>query len=293
MNKLASETRAQILHLLCEGTSIRAVTRLTDVSKNTVAKLLIDAGKACEAYHDANVRDVKATRIQVDEIWTFTYAKQKNVSTAKAASLNAGGTWTWTALDAESKMIVSYLVGGRDSEYAIEFMDDVASRLANRVQLASDGHKSYLEAVEGALGTDIDYALLVKMYGAAPESTKGRCSPAECTGARKMRVEGDPDLDHVITSYVERNNLTMRMHMHRLTRLTNGFSKKAENHAYAVALHIMYYNFVRVHSKLRMSPAMTAGVTDRLWEISNIVELVEEAEAVQPRMRGSYKKGSA
>ena len=293
MNKLDPAERARILHLLCEGNSIRAVTRLTGASKITVTKLLIDAGKACMAFHDANVRGVKSKRIQVDEIWSFTYAKQKNVSAAKAAPEHAGDTWTWTALDADSKMIVSYFVGGRDGECAMWFMDDLRSRLANRVQLTSDGHKAYLEAVEGAFGADIDYAMLVKIYGASPESAKGRYSPAECTGARKERIEGKPDFDHVSTSYVERHNLTMRMHMRRFTRLTNAFSKKVENHAYAVALHMMYYNFVRLHSKLRVSPAMAAGVATRLWEVADIVALVEAEEAKSDRKRGPYKKADA
>jgi len=266
------------------------VTRVTGASKNTVIKLLIDAGKVCMAYHDATVRNVKAKRIQVDEIWSFTYAKQKNVATAKAAPADAGDTWTWTAIEADTKLIVSYFVGGRDGECAMWFMDDLRSRLANRVQLTSDGHKAYLEAVDGAFGSDIDYAMLVKMYGAAPESAKGRYSPAECTGARKERIEGNPDFAHVSTSYAERNNLTMRMHMRRFTRLTNAFSKKVENHAYAVALHMMYYNFVRIHSKLRMTPAMAAGVSTKLWEVSDIVGLVEVKEAENPTVRGPYKK---
>lgn len=292
MNRLSSEDRTRILHLLCEGQSIRAITRLTGASKNTVAKLLADAGKVCMAYHDANVRNVKAERVQVDEIWSFTYAKQKNVATAKAAPEGAGDTWTWTAIDADSKLIVSYLVGGRDAEYAMWFMDDLRSRLANRVQLTSDGHRAYLEAVEGAFGADVDYAQLVKLYGAlGGSSPEKRYSPAECTGIRKRTVEGRPDDAHVSTSYVERNNLTMRMHMRRFTRLTNGFSKKVENHAYAVALHMMYYNFVRIHGKLRMTPAMAAGVTDRLWEISDIVALVEAADS-KPAKRGPYKKDS-
>ena len=288
MNKLTLEERARILHLLCEGMSIRAITRLTGASKNTVAKLLIDAGKACAAYHDANVRNVKAERIQVDEIWSFTYAKQKNVATAKEAPEGAGDTWTWTALDADSKMILSYLVGGRDSEYAMEFMDDLAARLANRVQLTSDGHKAYLQAVEGAFGCDVDFAQLVKMYGSTI-TAPGRYSPAECTGAKKIRVMGSPDFADVSTSYVERQNLTMRMHMRRFTRLTNAFSKKVENHAHAVALHMMYYNFVRIHKTLRVTPAMAAGVTDKLWEIADIAKLVEDAEA-KPGKRGPYKK---
>jgi IS1 family transposase len=289
MNKLSLDDRARIIHLLCEGMSIRAITRLTGASKNTVAKLLIDAGKVCVAYHDANVRNVKASRVQVDEIWSFTYAKQKNVASAKAAPIDAGDTWTWTAIDADNKMILSYFVGGRDGECAMWFMDDLASRLANRVQLTSDGHRAYLEAVEGAFGADVDYAQLVKIYGNSPESFKGRYSPADCTGIKKTRIEGNPDADHVSTSYVERSNLTMRMHMRRFTRLTNGFSKKVENHAHAVALHMMYYNFVRIHKTLRMTPAMAAGVSDRLWEIADIAKLVEDAEAA-PAKRGPYKK---
>jgi IS1 family transposase len=290
MNKLSPDDRAQILHMLCEGSSIRSIARITKASKNTISKLLIDAGKACAAYHEANVRDLKTTRVEVDEIWSFTYAKQKNVKTAKAAPANSGDTWTWTAIDADSKMIISYLVGGRDAEYAMWFMDDLRSRLANRVQLTSDGHKAYLEAVEAAFGADIDYAQLIKMYGNAPESFKGRYSPADCTGIKKRRIEGEPDKSLVSTSYVERSNLTMRMHMRRFTRLTNGFSKKIENHAHAVALHMMYYNFVRMHKTLRMSPAMAAGVSDTLWEMKDIVKLVEDAEAAKSTKRGPYKK---
>lgn len=279
MNRLSPEDRARILHLLCEGMSIRAITRLTGASKNTVSKLLVDAGKACAAYHDQHVRNVKAARVQVDEIWSFTYAKQKNVPTAKGAPEGAGDTWTWTALEADTKLIVSYLVGGRDGETAMWFMDDLRSRLANRVQLTSDGHRAYLEAVEGAFGADVDYAQLVKIYGPTM-GAPGRYSPGECIGSKKFRVEGNPDIDHVSTSYVERQNLTMRMHMRRFTRLTNAFSKKIENHAHAVALHMMYYNFVRIHKTLRVSPAMAAGVADKLWEIGDIVKLVEEAEGI-------------
>ena len=192
MNKLPAEDRARILHLLCEGQSIRAITRLTGASKNTVAKLLTDAGKACAAYHDEHVRNLASRRIQVDEIWSFTYAKQKNVAAAKAAPDWAGDTWTWTAIDADTKLVASWLVGGRDGGYAIAFMDDLRSRLANRVQLTSDGHKAYLEAVEGAFGGDVDYAILHKIYGTSPDSAKGRYSPAECIGIEKHRVEGDP-----------------------------------------------------------------------------------------------------
>lgn len=288
MNRLSLEERASILHLLCEGSSIRAITRLTGASKNTVAKLLIDAGKACAACHDANVRDVKAARIQVDEIWSFTYAKQRNVASAKDAPEGAGDTWTWTAIDADSKLIVSYLVGGRDAEYAVAFIQDLADRLANRVQLTADGLNAYIGAVEDAFGDDIDFAQLVKVYGNVPGGV-GRYSPPECIGAAKRRIRGRPDIDQVSTSYVERHNLTQRMHNRRFTRLTNAFSKKVENHAHAVALHMMYYNFVRIHKTLRVTPAMAAGVTDRLWEIADIAKLVEEAEA-KPGKRGPYKK---
>lgn len=294
MNKLSYADRSRILHMLCEGNSIRAIERMAGASKHTISKLLIDAGKACSAYHDQYVRKVKASRVQCDEIWTFTYAKQKNVKTAKAAPDHAGDTWTWTALDADSKLIVSYMVGGRDAEYAMWFMDDLRSRLSNRVQLTTDGHSPYLQAVEGAFGADVDFAQLVKIYGEPTGRTnERRYSPGECCGARQRAVEGKPDPAHISTSFVERQNLTMRMHVRRFTRLTNGFSKKVENHAYAVALHMMYYNFVRVHKTLRMSPAMAAGVSDRLWEIGDIVALVEKAESRVDRKRGLYKKNGA
>ena len=294
MNKLNSAERARILHLLCEGSGIRAVTRLTGASKAKVTKLLIDAGKACMGYHDATVRNVKAKRVQVDEIWSFTYAKQKNVSTAEAAPADAGDTWTWTTLEADSKLILSYFVGGRDGECAMWFMDDLASRLASRVHLTSDGHKAYLEAVEGTFRADIDYAIINKIYGTAPEAYKSRYSPADCIGVKKERIEGKPDLAHASTSYVERSNLTHRMHMRRFTRLKNAFSKKVENHAYVVALHMTYYNFVRVHQKLSTSPAMAASVSSRLWEVSDIVALVEADEAkAAPTKWGPYKKRDA
>ena len=267
MNKLSREDRARILHLLCEGNSIRAVTRLTGASKKAVSRLLVDAGQAASWYQDRVFRNLTCKRVQVDEIWAFVHCKQKNVAAAKKAPPNAGDVWTWTAIDADTKLIPSWFVGGRDSDAAIIFMDDLASRLANRVQLTSDGHKAYLEAVEGAFGADVDYAMLVKLYGATSESAKGRYSPAECIGSRKMRIEGNPDIDHVSTSYAERSNLSVRMHTRRFTRLTNGFSKKAENHAHSVALFAMYYNFVRVHKTLRMTPAMAANVTKRLWEM--------------------------
>ncbi|MEX0827480.1 MAG: IS1 family transposase, partial [Haliea sp.] len=259
MNRLCNTNRAHILHLLCEGSSIRAVTRLTGASKNTVVKLLRDAGMACAWFHDAKVRNLTSRRIQVDEIWTFTYAKQKNVATAKAAPEGAGDTWTWTAIDADTKLMVSWFVGGRDANYALTFMEDLHSRLAGRVQLTSDGHGAYLEAVEGTFGGDVDYAQLVKMYG-RPEggSAERRYSPVECIGARKERITGNPNPEHISTSYAERQNLNMRMHMRRFTRLTNAFSKKIENHALAVALFTTYYNFVRIHKTLRMTPAMAS-----------------------------------
>ena len=292
MNKLPFAKRVQILSLLCEGASMRSISRVADCSINTVTSMLEKAGKACAAYHDENVRNVTSKRVQVDEIWSFTYAKQKNVAGAKAAPDGAGDTWTWTALDADSKLIISHFVGGRDGECAMWFIDDLRSRLANRVQLTSDGHRAYLEAVEGAFGADVDYAQLVKMYGAAPDSAKGRYSPAECTGIKKIKVEGNPDPRHVSTSYVERQNLTMRMHMRRFTRLTNAFSKKFESHAHMVALYSVWYNFVRIHKTLRMSPAMAAGVSDRLWSMKDVAALIEAADA-PAKKRGPYKKRMA
>jgi IS1 family transposase len=288
MNKLSASDRARILHLLCEGSSVRSITRLLNVGKNTVLRLMIDAGKACDAYHNEHVRELKSKRIQVDEIWSFVYAKQKNVADAKAAPEGAGDAWTWTALDADSKLIVSYFVGGRDGDCAAWFIDNLATRLANRIQLTLDGHKAYLDAVEGAFGADVDYAMLNKIYGASPEAAKGRYSPAECIGVKEERIEGKPDPAHISTSYVERSNLTQRMHNRRFTRLTNGFSKKFENHAYSVALFAMYYNFVKTHSTLRMPPAMAAGVSKSPWGVSDIVALVEAAEA-KPSKRGPYK----
>ncbi len=278
MNKLDHEARARILHLLCEGTSIRAVTRLTGASKKAVSKLLVDAGQAAAWYQDRVFVNLTCKRIQVDEIWAFVHCKQKNVAKAKAVPANAGDVWTWTAIDADTKLIPSWFVGGRDSDAAIIFMDDLRSRLSNRVQLTSDGHKAYLEAVEGAFGGDVDYAMLVKLYGPSSELAKGRYSPAECIGARKETIEGDPDPAHINTSYAERQNLNVRMHTRRFTRLTNAFSKKIENHAHSVALFAMYYNFVRIHQTLKMTPAMAAGVTDRLWEIGEIVDVLEAWE---------------
>ena len=289
MNKLSVEDRARILHLLCEGMSIRAVTRTTGASKNTVARLLNDAGKALGDYQDRMFRNLQCRRVQVDEIWSFTYAKQKNVAGALAAPEGAGDTWTWTAICADSKLVLSWLVGSRDAASAYEFIQDVYDRLANRVQLTSDGLNAYINAVRDIFGIDVDFAQLVKVYGSAPDAFKGRYSPAPMLAARKTRIEGRPDPAHVSTSYVERQNLTMRMHMRRFTRLTNGFSKKVENHANAVALHFAYYNFVRIHKTLRVTPAMAAGVTDRLWEMADLVAVIEAAEEA-PKKRGPYKR---
>lgn len=291
MNKLPLAKRVQILSMLVEGSSMRSISRVVDVSINTVSALLVDAGKACAAHHDATVRGVRSKRVQADEIWSFCYAKEKNVATAKAAPEDAGDVWTWTALDADSKLIVSYLVGGRDADYAHEFMQDVAARVANRVQLTTDGHKAYLDAVEGVFGADIDYAMLIKHYG-APVGALGRYSPGDCTGVDLRRVEGRPALAHVSTSYAERQNLTMRMSMRRFTRLTNAFSKKAENHTHALALYFTFYNFVRQHKTLRCSPAMAAGLSTTLWSMEDVVALIDAREAL-PAKRGPYKARGA
>jgi IS1 family transposase len=271
--------------------SIRAITRLTGVSKNTVAKFLNETGLVCAEFHDRTVRHLRCKRVQVDEIWSFTYAKQKNVGEAKSAPAGAGDTWTWTAIDADTKLAVSWLVGGRNAVCAYQFISDLASRVDSRIQLTSDGLRAYVEAVDAAFNGRVDYAQLVKLYGDAPESAKGRYSPAECTGAIKTRVIGNPADEHISTSFVERQNLTMRMHMRRFTRLTNGFSKKFEAHSNAVALHFVYYNFCRIHKSLRTTPAMAAGVTERLWEVKDIVALIEAKETTEmPKVRGPYKK---
>ena len=288
MNKLPLAKRTQILAMLCEGSSMRSISRVADVSINTVSKLLVEAGEACLALHDETVHNVKASRIQCDEIWSFCHAKQKNVATAKAAPEGAGDIWTWTAIDADTKLIVSYHVGSRSGEDAMILMDDLRARLANRVQLTTDGHKAYLEAVEGAFGADVDFAQLVKLYG--PTATApGRYSPAECTGIKKIRREGNPDIAHVSTSYVERQNLTMRMSMRRFTRLTNGFSKKLENHVHALSLYFVFYNFCRIHKTLRVTPAMAAGVTDRLWSLEDVLARID-ADAAPAKPRGPYRK---
>jgi IS1 family transposase len=278
MKTLDRDTRVRCLHALCEGMAIRAVARLTGVSKTTILKLVEDAGAAAAWYQDRVFQNLACKRLQVDEVWGYTHCKQKNVATAKAAPANAGDAWLWVATDAETKLVPSWFVGSRGSEAAIVLMDDLASRLAHRVQITTDGHKAYLEAVEGAFGGDVDYAMLIKIYGPSSEHAVGRYSPAECIGAKKERIEGNPDMKHVSTSYAERNNLNVRMHSRRMTRLTNAFSKKMENHAHAMALHFLYYNFVRIHKTLRTTPAMAAGVTKRLWEMSDIVDVLEAWE---------------
>ena len=288
MNKLPTAKRAKILMLLCEGMSMRAIARTEDVSQNTVAKALVDAGTVCAQMHDEMVQGVKATKIQCDEIWAFNYCKQRTVATAKAAPADAGDIWTWTGIDADSKLIVSYLVGDRSGQAAIELMDDLRSRLVNRVQLTTDGLRSYLEAVEGAFGGDIDYAQVIKQYGPTP-SPAGRYSPAECTGIKKVHVEGNPDMKAANTSFVEAHNKTMRTHMRRFTRLTNGHSKKVANHAHMVALYTMYYNFIRTHSKLKMTPAMQAGIADTFLTFADVLARIDVAQA-PAKVRGPYKK---
>ncbi len=248
---------------------------MTGVAKGTVLKLLVDLGRACEDFHRRTVVNVRSKRIQCDEIWAFCYAKEKNVPQEKRGQYGYGDVWTWTALDADSKLMISWLVGERDAGYASEFIGDVAGRLSNRVQLTTDGLKAYLEAVEDAFGCEIDYAQLVKLYGESPDSEK-RYSPAECIGCERRRVEGHPDPSHISTSFVERQNLTMRMSMRRFTRLTNAFSKKVENLEAAVALHFVWYNFGRIHQTLRVTPAMEAGVADHVWSVSEIVALLDK-----------------
>lgn len=280
MNKLSAAKRAQILTMMVEGVSIRAISRMTGASKNTIVKLLADAGQACAEYQDKNLRGLTCKRLQVDEIWSFVYAKAKNVETAKAAPEVAGDVWTWTAIDADTKLIPSFFVGGRDAYAANVFMRDLADRLTNRVQLTSDGNKAYLDAVERAFGSEIDYAMLVKHYGPAPEQTAARrYSPAECVGTTTGTVTGQPDRKHVSTSYAERANLSIRMGIRRFTRLTNAFSKKVENHFYALAIYFMHYNYVRIHQSLRVTPAMAAGVSKTLWSMDDVVRIVEAWEA--------------
>jgi IS1 family transposase len=273
MSKLSLNERVQILSLLCEGSSMRSISRVTGKSINTIAKLLAEAGEACIDFHDENVRGLNCKRIECDEIWSFVYAKEKNVP--ENAPTFAGDVWTWTSICADSKLVCNWFIGGRDADFAKLFMDDLADRLNNRVQLTTDGHKAYLSAIENAFGNELDYAQLVKLYGAAPESAKGRYSPAQCTGIKKTSKIGNPDEKHVSTSYAERHNLTMRMHMRRFTRLTNAFSKKFESHCHMVALYTVWYNYIRTHKTIKTTPAVAAGLADAPRGFDFIVGLVE------------------
>lgn len=284
MNRVSRDQRIRILHMLLEGMSLRAASRLADVSFNTVLRLFADAGQACGEYQDRTLRNLKCKRLQLDEIWCFVYAKAKNVPSAKNAPPSAGDAWTWVAIDADTKLVPSWHIGPRDGEVAAVFARDVASRLTGRVQVTTDGLRAYLEAIESAFGGDVDYAVLQKIYGPSPEGQR-RYSPAECVGIQEHVVEGNPDPAHISTSYIERQNLTMRMSIRRFTRLTNAFSKKLENHALSVALHYMHYNFVRIHKTLRVTPAMAAGVTDRLWNVGDIVDVLEKWERQQQMKR--------
>jgi IS1 family transposase len=288
MNKLPIAKRAAILGMLAEGMSLRATSRLADVSINTVTKLQVEAGAACQAYQDEHLRDLTSRRIQCDEIWSFVYAKDRNLPSDKWNTFGFGSVWTWTAIDADSKLIISWLVGTRDADSATILMRDLASRLRYRVQLTSDGHRAYLTAVDDAFGSEIDFSQLIKIYG-NPTEVDSRYTPGECIGCKQERIIGKPNPLHVSTSFVERQNLTMRMSIRRFTRLTNAFSKKVENHAAAVALHFMHYNYARIHKTLRVTPAMAAGVTDHVWSMEEIVEMIDRA-APKPAPRGPYNK---
>jgi IS1 family transposase len=275
MNCLTNEKRTQVIQQLVEGASIRSTVRITGVAKNTIVKLLHEIGRACIRYQDTSLRNLACKKIQCDEIWSFCYAKDKNVPREKRDTFGFGDVWTWTALCPDTKLIVSWYVGKRDAGTAHEFMRDLVERLANRIQLTTDGHRAYLEAVESAFGSNVDYAMLVKLYG-EPRDREATYSPAECIGCRTVEITGDPNPQHVSTSHVERHNLTMRMSMRRFARLTNAFSKKLENHLAALALYFMYYNFCRIHQTLRVTPAMEAGVSDHVWEVKEVVALMEK-----------------
>lgn len=273
MNRLSIDKRTRVIAALVEGVSINAISRMTGVSKVTILRLLERIGCACAEYHNAAVRNLKVRRVQCDEIWAFVYAKQKNV-TEEQMQEGAGDCWTWTAIDADTKLIISYALGDRGIKTANFFMQDLASRISTKIQLTTDGHRVYVDAVENAFGSNIDYAMLVKIYGMPDSFTESRYSPATCIGCRTAAITGDPDPDHISTSFVERQNLTMRMGMRRFTRLTNGFSKKVENHGHSVALHFMHYNFCRIHKTLRVTPAMEAGLTDHVWTIEELINLL-------------------
>jgi IS1 family transposase len=281
MNKLTKERRIQVVKALVEGNSINCTVRMTGVAKNTILKLLADLGSACLDYQETTLRDLKLRYIECDEIWEFCYAKEKNVPAEHKGEFRYGDVWTWTAIDADTKLVPCWHVGGRDGENAWDFIANLRSRLANRVQLTTDGHKAYLEAVEGVFGAEVDYAMLIKVYGHPTTEGQRRYSPPECISTEKNVIQGDPDIARVSTSYIERQNLTMRMSMRRFTRLTNGFSKKIENHMHAISLHFMYYNFARPHTTLSKpypkTPAMAAGVTDQVWDVGEIVALLGDS----------------
>jgi IS1 family transposase len=284
-NVLSTAKRVQIISALVEGVSVRAAARMFDVSKDTVMKLGVEMGEACARYQDETLRDLTCKRLQVDEIWSFVYAKAKNVPAGKAGVFGVGDVWTFTAIDAETKLIPSFLIGSRDGGSATEFLQDLAGRLVNRVQLTADGHKMYLSAVDDAFGGEIDFAQLVKLYGADAAEGEKRYSPAVCIGCERTAVTGQPDPRHVSTSYVERSNLTVRMSVRRFTRLTNAFSKKLRNHAAAVGLFTAHYNFCRLHQTIRCTPAMAAGVTTRVWSIADLVGLLPAVEHAGGRPR--------
>lgn len=287
MKCLPKDGQMRVVAALVEGNSIRSTSRMTGIARNTITKLLVDLGSACMKFHDTHVRNVRVRRLQCDEIWAYIGAKAKNVS-AEKKEIGWGDVWTWVGIDADTKLVVSYLVGGRGADWAMDFMKDCAQRIQGRVQVTTDGHKAYLSAVEDSFGADVDYAQLQKIYGASLEN-ETRYSPATCIGCEMKVVSGNPDPKHVSTSYVERQNLTMRMHMRRFTRLTNAFSKKIDNHAYAVALHFMYCNYARIHQTLRVTPAMESGLADHVWSIEELL-LMADSYVPKPAKRGPYKK---
>lgn len=290
ISKLPLQTRVQILQMLCEGSSMRSISRVTGVSINTVSKLLVDAGEACAAFHDKTVRGIKSTAVQCHEIWSFSYAKAKNVKFAKSAPEGARDVWTWTAIDADSKLIVSWHVGDRSAATGTSFMFDLKARLANRVQLTTDGHKAYLKAV-AEVDLDVDYAVLNKIF-ATDYAGPGRYSPPKCIGATKNPIMGNPEPKLVNTSFAERQNLSMRMSMRRFTRLTNAFSKKFENHCHALALYFVFYNFCRVHKTTGVTPAMASGIVETVMKMSDVVALIDASNPA-PAVRGPYKKREA
>lgn len=291
MNRLSVTQRAAILGMLVEGNSLRSCSRMADVSINTVTKLLVDIGAACEQFHNEHVHNVRVRRLQCDEIWSFVGSKERHTTPEKKME-GWGDAWTWIGLDADTKLCLSFLVGGRDAGWARLFMEDCASRIKGRVQVTTDGHRAYLEAIEGAFGMDCDYAMLQKIYGLPEDEEARRYSPPRCLGCETKVISGNPDPQHINTSYVERHNLTMRMSMRRFTRLTNAFSKKLRNHAAMVAIHAVHYNFVRLHKTLRCTPAMAAGLSATLWSLEDMIKMAD-SYTPQPGKRGPYKKRSA